>query len=139
MPYSTAMGAWKLVLVLLCVVFVLVWPDRADAALAICWSIGTSVPGRISVNELARPSLNYAWSLFFLNSDANFVLLMGGLDVLAPRLKKLLQHLDRHVALNLAAECRVDHNRNVQHWPWLIWRRRHGLILIRSACAGNER
>lgn len=38
MPYSTAMGVWKLLLCLSCVAFVLVWPDRADAALAICWS-----------------------------------------------------------------------------------------------------
>jgi len=39
MPYSTAMGAWKLLIIFFGVAFVLVWPDRWSAALAICWSI----------------------------------------------------------------------------------------------------
>jgi hypothetical protein len=47
MPYSTAMGIWKVVLVVACVAFVLVWPDRGRAALAICWSLASmaAIPG----------------------------------------------------------------------------------------------
>jgi len=35
------MGAWKLVMILSCVAFVLIWPDRGAATLAICWSIAS--------------------------------------------------------------------------------------------------
>ena len=73
MPYSTAMGAWKLLLVLSCVAFVLVWPDRAHAALAICWSIAS-----MEAIEEGQDSM-----LFLLCLAAAIQLLRNGWDFLA--------------------------------------------------------